>query len=146
VIGWAAMTGSVSLEPLLYFLVVFMWTPPHFWALALFTRSDYARAGIPMLPNVAGDEAARRHILAYALLLAPIGALPWLFGDAGLAYGLAAVALGGEFVRRAASLCLRRDGDDNRAAKSLFGFSILYLFALFAVRLAEALLAGPIGG
>jgi protoheme IX farnesyltransferase len=146
VIGWAAATGSLSLEPLLYFLVVFMWTPPHFWALALFTRGDYARAGVPMLPNVAGDEAARHHILAYALLLAPIGALPWLFGDAGLAYGLAAVALGGEFVRRAALLCLRRDGDNNRAAKSLFGFSIVYLFTLFAVRLAEALFAGLIGG
>jgi protoheme IX farnesyltransferase len=146
VIGWAAVSGSVSLEPLLYFLVIFMWTPPHFWALALFARDDYARAGIPMLPNVIGDERARRHILAYALLLAPIGALPWLLGHAGLAYGLTAIVLGGEFVRRTALLCMRGDAEHNRAARSLFGFSILYLFALFAVRLAEAVFAGLIGG
>jgi protoheme IX farnesyltransferase len=139
VIGWAAVTGGLSLEPLLLFLVIFVWTPPHFWALALFTQGDYQRAGIPMMPNVAGVESTRRQILIYALALAPAGALPWLFGHAGLLYGAAALALGAEFVRRAIVLLRRGEADNNRAAKSLFGFSILYVFALFAARLAEAL-------
>jgi protoheme IX farnesyltransferase len=146
VIAWAAVSGSVSLEPLLYFLVIFMWTPPHFWALSLFTSDDYGRAGVPMMPNVAGAESTRRQILAYSALLAPIGALPWLAGSAGPAYGAAAIVLGGELVRRA--FVLRRDSDaaKNRAAKSLFGFSIVYLFALFAVRLAELVFAAVLGG
>ena len=133
VIGWAAMTGSVSLEPLLYFLIIFMWTPPHFWALALFTRDDYARAGIPMMPNVAGDESTRRQILVYALLLAPVGALPWLLGYAGPAYGVAALAAwrGVRPPRRRCSGAAATP-TSNRAAKRLFGFSIFYLFALFA--------------
>jgi protoheme IX farnesyltransferase len=139
VVGWAAMTGGLSVEPLLLFLVIFLWTPPHFWALALFTRGDYARAGVPMMPNVAGDESTRRQILLYAVILAPIGATPWLFGNAGPAFGIAAIVLGAEFVRRAHVLLRRGEADGHRAAKKLFGFSILYLFALFAVRLAEAL-------
>ena len=146
VIGWAAMSGSVSVEPLIYFLIVFMWTPPHFWALALLTRDDYARAGVPMMPNVAGDESTRRQIFAYAILLAPVGAAPWLLGYAGPAYGIAAVLLGAGFIRRALLLWRRRAADGNRAARALFGFSLVYLFALFAVRLAEALFAGPGGG
>jgi protoheme IX farnesyltransferase len=146
VIGWAAMTGGVSLEALIYFLIIFMWTPPHFWALALFTREDYARAGIPMMPNVAGDDSTRRQIFVYAALLAPIGVLPWLLGGAGPAYGVAAVLLGAEFVRRAAILLRRREADANRAAKRLFGYSIAYLFGLFGVRLVEAVAAGLIGG
>jgi protoheme IX farnesyltransferase len=146
VIGWAAVAGGVSLEPLLYFLIVFLWTPPHFWALAIFTRSDYERAGIPMMPNVAGEESTRRQILAYAVLLAPVGALPWLLGFAGPLYGAAAALLGAEFVRRALLLLRRGDAEGNRAAKRLFGYSIVYLFALFAVRLVDALLAGLIGG
>jgi len=137
-VGWAAMTGGVALEPLLLFLVIFMWTPPHFWALALFTHGDYQRAGVPMMPNVAGAASTRLQILVYSLLLAPIGALPWLLGHAGPAYGVAAALLGAEFVRRAALLWRRGDAGDNRAAKRLFGFSIVYLFALFAVRLVEA--------
>ena len=139
VIGWAAVSGGVSLEPLLLFLVIFVWTPPHFWALALFTRGDYERAGIPMMPNVAGEASTRRQILGYALVLAPVGALPWLFGHAGPVYGVAAALLGAEFLRRAFVLQRTRDAENHRAAKSLFWFSILYLFALFAVRLAEAL-------
>ena len=146
VVGWAAMTGQVSLEPLIYFLIVFMWTPPHFWALALFTRDDYQRAGIPMMPNVAGDESTRRQIFAYSVLLAVIGALPWMLGYAGLAYGAAAVLLGAEFVRRASILWRRRDAEQHRAAKKLFGYSIVYLFGLFGVRLVETLLVGPVGG
>jgi protoheme IX farnesyltransferase len=146
VIGWAAMTGHVSLEPVVYFLIIFMWTPPHFWALALFARDDYARVGIPMMPNVAGDESTRRQVLAYSLLLAPIGALPYLLGYAGPLYGIAAIVLGAEFIRRAALLWRQRDAAHNRAAKSLFGYSILYLFALFGVRLIESVSAGWIGG
>jgi len=144
VIGWAAMSGSVTLEPLLMFLVIFMWTPPHFWALALFTNGDYERAGVPMMPNVAGAESTRRQILLYAIILAPVGALPWALGFAGPAYGVAAALLGGEFIRRAFVLWRRGAADGNRAAKSLFGFSIAYLFALFAVRMAEAVVATTI--
>ncbi|MGQ7792286.1 heme o synthase [Faunimonas sp. B44] len=140
VIGWAAVTGDVSLAPVLMFLVIFTWTPPHFWALALFARDDYARAGIPMMPNVAGDASTRRQIFAYALLLAPVGLAPYLFGFAGPAYGIAAALLGAEFVRRAFVLLRRGDAERHRAAKALFGFSIVYLFALFAVLLGEALL------
>jgi protoheme IX farnesyltransferase len=146
VIGWAAMTGSVSLEPLLYFLIIFMWTPPHFWALALFASGDYQRAGIPMLPNVAGAEATTRQILYYSVALAPLGLLPWGLGFASYLYGFAALVLGAELVRRAVLLWLRGDADRNRAAKSLFGYSIVYLFALFAARLAEVVLAGTLGG
>ena len=146
VISWAAMTGGVSLEPFLYFLVIFMWTPPHFWALALLASGDYERAGIPMLPNVAGGEATRRQILIYAALTALAGALPWLLGFAGPLYGSAAVLLGIEFVRRAARLRRGGDADRQRAARGLFGYSIVYLFVLFAARLAEAVSAGFIGG
>ena len=146
VIGWAAVTGNVSLEPLIYFLIIFMWTPPHFWALALFTRDDYARAGVPMLPNVAGDAVTRSHVLAYAALLAPIGALPFLLGHAGPIYGVAALLLGAEFLRRAVRLWRRGDADNNAAARSLFGYSIVYLFGLFSVRLLELGLTGPLGG
>jgi protoheme IX farnesyltransferase len=146
VVGWAAMTGNVSLEPLIYFLIIFMWTPPHFWALALFTREDYARAGIPMMPNVAGDESTRLQILVYSVLLAVIGALPCVLGHAGAAYGAAATLLGAEFVRRAAVLWRKREADNHRAARRLFAYSILYLFGLFGVRLAEAVASGWVGG
>ncbi len=140
------MTGSVSLEPMIYFLIIFMWTPPHFWALALFSGEDYRRANIPMMPNVAGDESTRRQVLAYSLLLAPLGLLPYLLGYTGPAYGIAALILGAEFVRRAVMLWRRRDADNNRAAKRLFAYSIFYLFAIFAVRLVEAASAGLLGG
>jgi len=146
VIGWAAVSGGVSLEPLVYFLIIFMWTPPHFWALALFTRGDYERAGVPMMPNVAGEESTRRQVLAYALLLAPIGALPWLLGHAGTLYGVTAMLLGGEFIRRAFLLWRHGNVDNQKAAKRVFAFSIFYLFALFAARLAESLAASWTGG
>jgi protoheme IX farnesyltransferase len=146
VIGWAAMTNSVGLEPLIYFLIIFMWTPPHFWALSLWTSGDYQRAGIPMLPNVAGAEATRRQIFYYSAILAPLGVLPWILGFAGAVYGVIAVVLGAEFIRRAALLLRHGDADNERAAKSLFGYSIVYLFVLFAARLAEAVSAGFIGG
>jgi len=146
VIGWAAVTGNVALEPLIYFLIIFMWTPPHFWALALFARDDYAAAKIPMLPNVVGDVTTRRHILAYAGLLAPIGMLPFILGEAGPVYGVAATVLGAEFVRRALRLWQRGEAANHAAAKGLFAYSIFYLFGLFAVRLVEVGLLGPLGG
>jgi protoheme IX farnesyltransferase len=135
-IGWAAATGSLSLEPVLLFLIIFFWTPPHFWALALFRTEDYARAGIPMLPVVAGDISTRRQILFYTLILVPLGIAPWLFGYTGALYGTTAVAAGAAMVALGWQvLCERRPSE--RASRNLFAFSILYLFLLFAVLLVE---------
>jgi protoheme IX farnesyltransferase len=135
VIGWAAATSEVGLEPLILFLIVFLWTPPHFWALALNRADDYARAGVPMLPVVAGRAATTRQILIYSILLALISLLPWALGFAGAVYGVAAVTGGTLFVGLA--LRLRRAGAFyRRAAHRLFGFSIAYLFVLFAALLA----------
>jgi len=137
-IGWAAATGGIGLESVLMFLIIFFWTPPHFWALSLWRSDDYARAGIPMLPVVAGAAETRRQILIYALVLAPIGASPWLFGYSGLIYGATAVVTGAMLARLA--LQLYRFGSapaGDRAAKRLFGFSIVYLFLLFAVLLVD---------
>jgi protoheme IX farnesyltransferase len=145
VVAWAAASGGVSLEPLILFLVIFIWTPPHFWALALFTEDDYRRAGVPMMPNVAGPASTRRQILGYSVALAAAGMLPWLFGHAGPAFGVAALVLGGEFVRRA--YLLWRDGEaGNLPARRLFGFSIVYLFALFSARLIEEVFLRLAGG
>jgi heme o synthase len=135
VIGWAAVTGSVAVEPILLFLIIFFWTPPHFWALSLYRTEDYARAGVPMLPVVAGETETRRQILLYSLLLAPLGTAPWLLGFAGPVYGLAAVATGAMMV--ALALRLRRERDGHTASKQMFAFSILYLFLLFAMLLAD---------
>jgi len=138
VIGWAAATGTIGLEAVLLFLIIFFWTPPHFWALSLVRTEDYARAGVPMLPVVAGDLQTRRQILLYSLVLAPVGALPWLFGFAGLLYGGAAAA--GGILMVVLSLQLLNAGkkrDSDRAARRLFGYSILYLFTLFAILLIE---------
>ncbi|HEV7981678.1 MAG TPA: heme o synthase [Xanthobacteraceae bacterium] len=143
-IGWAAATGAIGLESILMFLVIFFWTPPHFWALSLWRTQDYARAGIPMLPVVAGPAETRRQILIYALALVPVGASPWLFGYAGLIYGITAVAAGAAMAYLA--LQLYRFGDTpagDRAAKRLFGLSILYLFLLFAVLLIDDRLGIP---
>ena len=138
VVGWAAASGSIGIEPLILFLIVFLWTPPHFWALALFRSDDYGRAGIPMLPNVAGHAATRRQIFVYALLLAPTGVLPWLLGFAGLGYGLVAGLLGVVLVWRAGAVLFNR-GDDGAMLpeKRLFAYSLLYLFALFAALLVD---------
>ena len=135
VIGWAAVTGSVAVEPILLFLIIFFWTPPHFWALSLYRTEDYARAGVPMLPVVVGETETRRQILLYSLLLAPLGTAPWLLGFAGPVYGLAAVAAGAMMV--ALALRLRRERDGHTASKQMFAFSILYLFLLFAMLLAD---------
>ncbi len=134
-IGWAAVTGEAfSMAPIVLFLIIFVWTPPHFWALALFRSADYARAGVPMLPVVAGDAETRRQILIYALALAPIGTAPWLLGFAGPAYGFISALLGALMI--ALSIQVYRE-TGNRAARRLFAFSILYLFALYAALLAE---------
>ncbi len=138
VIGWAAATGSIAIEPVLMFLIIFVWTPPHFWALALIRADEYSRAGIPMLPVVAGDRETRRQIVLYSWLLAPVGVLPYLFGYASIAYGVIALVGGVLFVRSALRLRNAEAGAaTEKAAKSLFGFSILYLFLLFAVLLVE---------
>jgi protoheme IX farnesyltransferase len=135
-IGWAAVTGSLSLEPVLLFLIVFFWTPPHFWALALYRADDYARAGIPMLPVVSGDVAARRQILRYTLVLVPLGLAPYALGYAGPLYGVTALVSGLIMVALSWQVfCERRPAE--RASRQLFAFSILYLFLLFAVLLVE---------
>ena len=128
-IGWAAVTGSVSLESIVLFLIIFMWTPPHFWALALYREGDYAKAGVPMLPVVAGKAATRRQILVYTLLLVPLSFAPVALGMAGLAYGAAAAVVGAYFLLLAVRV-LREPGE--RAALRMFRFSIVYLFVLFA--------------
>jgi len=128
-IGWAAVTGDVTLGPIVLFLIIFFWTPPHFWALALYRSGDYAKAGVPMLPVVAGRDETRKQILIYSLILAPLGVTPAFIGIAGPAYGVLAAALGAYFLFEAARLW-RSDSD--RDAKRLFGYSIVYLFALFA--------------
>jgi heme o synthase len=135
-IGWAAVTGSLALEPILLFLIVFFWTPPHFWALALYKSDDYARAGIPMLPVVAGELNTRRQILRYTMILTPLGVAPWALGYAGPLYGVTAAATGAIMMVLAWQVfCERRPAD--RASKQLFAFSILYLFLLFAALLVE---------
>ncbi len=145
VVAWAAVTGSVSIESIVLFLMIFIWTPPHFWALALFKSDDYARAGIPMLPVVAGQAETRRQILLYSLVLAPVGVLPAIMGFASPAYGACAAVLGAVFVGLAVRVYRMADSDTTMVpAKRLFAFSIFYLFMLFAMLLVErlALLAG----
>jgi protoheme IX farnesyltransferase len=146
-IGWAATTGSVSLESITLFLIIFFWTPPHFWALALLRSDEYARAGIPMLPVVSGRAETRRQIMIYSLLLAPLGVAPWLMGFAGLTYGLVAIVTGAAFLALAWRVLRTSDGPaGDAAAKALFGYSILYLSALFAVLLIENRVLLFIGG
>jgi protoheme IX farnesyltransferase len=146
VIGWAAVTGSVSLEPVLMFLIVFFWTPPHFWALALIRAEDYARAGVPMLPVVAGAAATRRQILIYSLVLLPVGAAPWLLGYSGLAYGVTSLVAGALMLAFAWRVWTSTEGQKaTSAARQMFAYSILYLFALFAVLLIESV-AGRLAG
>ena len=137
-IGWAAATGTVSLEGFVLFLIIFLWTPPHFWALALLRVRDYERAGVPMLPVVAGEDATRRQILVYSLILAPIALLPAFIGLGGALYAAAATLLGIIFVLFAVACYREREGAEaERAARNLFAYSVLYLFVLFAVLLVE---------
>jgi heme o synthase len=137
-IGWAAASGGVALESVLLFLIIFLWTPPHFWALSLLRSGEYARAGVPMLPVVAGRAETRRQILLYTLVLVPVSLAPWLFGYAGLVYGVAAVLAGALLALLAWRVWAAAEGRaTDLAARRLFGFSILYLFALFASLLVD---------
>jgi heme o synthase len=136
VIGWAAATGDVGLEPLTLFLIIFLWTPPHFWALALNRTSDYARAGVPMLPVVSGHAVTARQILIYSALLVLASGLPWLLGFVGATYGAIVAVCGAVFLLLATRVS-KSAGVDRRAAHRLFVFSIVYLFALFAALLID---------
>jgi len=138
-IGWVAATGDISLLPVLLFLIIFLWTPPHFWALALWVRPDYAAAGIPMLPVVAGDAVTRRQIFLYTLPMAAAAVAPWALGLAGMLYGVTAILLTGWFLYLAARVGMRTSQaeDAMKPEKRLFAFSILYLFLLFGVLVAD---------
>jgi protoheme IX farnesyltransferase len=141
-VGWAAVTGHIGIESVLLFLIIFLWTPPHFWALALFKKGDYDIAGIPMMPNVAGEASTKRQIFAYSALIAPVGVLPWVLGYAGPLYGAASALLGLGFLWYAWKVLVMPAADVKmRPAKALFGYSLLYLFGIFAVLLADVMLA-----
>jgi len=138
VVAWAAATGSLSMEPLLLFLIIFFWTPPHFWALALFRSDDYARAGVPMLPVVAGPDATRLQILLYTIVLVAVAFAPWPLGYFDAVYGVISLILGACMLALAADVYRFRQGSQAlRATRKLFAFSIFYLFALFATLLVE---------
>lgn len=134
VIGWAAATGQVGLGAIVLFLIIFLWTPPHSWALALFRRGDYQRAGVPMLPVVAGEPATRRQIFAYTCVLVPVTLLPFAIGMSGPAYAIAASILGALLLHHAIRVLRARDDE---APKALFLFSILYLFLIFTSLLVD---------
>ena len=141
-VGWGAATGGGSLESVLLFLIIFVWTPPHFWALALYRCRDYERVGVPMLPVVAGADETRRQILLYSLLLVPLAVTPVAIGLGGMAYGAVSVVLGAVFLFLAWQVWRVREGREaDWAARRLFAFSIFYLFSLFAVLLAERLVS-----
>jgi heme o synthase len=138
VVAWVAATGSISVEPLLLFLIIFFWTPPHFWALALFRSDDYARAGVPMLPVVAGPDATRLQILLYTLVLIAVAVAPWPLGYFDAVYGVTSLLLGAGMLGFAINVYRAREKSRSlRATRKLFAFSILYLFALFATLLLE---------
>ena len=141
VIGWAAVTGDVGLLPLLLFAIIFVWTPPHFWALALARADEYARAGVPMLPVVAGQRRTRRDILIYSLVLAPLAVMPWALGFAGPIYGVSALVLGAGFIAAAVHVWRRCAAEEKsqsfESTRGLFGYSILYLFLIFAILLVD---------
>ena len=138
-IGWAAATGGIGIEAILLFLVIFFWTPPHFWALSLYRTDDYAKAGVPMLPVVAGADETRRQILVYTLVLLPVGVSPWLLGHAGAVYAAVAIAAGSLMLALAWRVRSAPGAAGEQAAKHLFAFSILYLVLLFAALLVESL-------
>jgi protoheme IX farnesyltransferase len=148
VIGWAAVTGDVTLVPIILFAIIFFWTPPHFWSLALWAHDDYARAGVPMLPVSAGAKETRRQIVIYAVLLAPIGLLPWVVGFSGPAYAAVAALLGAGFVWHAVAVLRDAQDADGRSltrdapARVCFRFSLYYLAILFAALAIDRLVLG----
>jgi heme o synthase len=138
VVGYAAASGTVTFDSLLLFAIIFVWTPPHFWALALVKSRDYERAGVPMMPNVKGPSHTRLEILVYTLVLAPLGVAPWLTGLGGGLYGATAVLSGLGMVVMATRVYRMREGAAaNKAAMQLFGYSIVYLFLLVALLIVE---------
>jgi protoheme IX farnesyltransferase len=137
VIGWAAVTGHIGVEPIVLFLIIFMWTPAHFWALSLNHAGEYERAGIPMLPVVAGRRETKRQVLIYSILLLPISMMPWILGFADTVYGAIAVLDSATMIWLAARLHRSTGGTERGAAGRLFAFSIAYLFILFASLLAD---------
>ena len=141
-IGWAAVTGDVTMMPVLLFAIIFFWTPPHFWALALFMNSDYSKAGVPMMPVVAGQRSTRNQIFGYSLILAAIAIAPFALGLAGSVYGVAAIALSLIFCLLSLQVARSKTTrpDEMAAEKRLFKFSILYLFALFAALVADRMI------
>ncbi len=141
-IGWIAVTGEITAMPLLLFAIIFVWTPPHFWALALWVKPDYARAGIPMLPVVAGERTTRHQILAYSLVLFATALSPWAIGGAGAIYGITALILSTAFLALAFPVATRRSAPEDamRPEKRLFAFSITYLFALFSGLVVDRIL------
>ena len=143
-IGWAAATGRIELLPVLLFVLVFLWTPPHFWALALFVRTDYAAAGVPMLPVVAGERATRRQVLIYTLPMAAVAIAPWPLGLVGWIYGVPAIALSLTFLVLSVQVARSDETDQSqmRPERRLFRFSIFYLFALFGVLVIDRMLLG----
>jgi heme o synthase len=137
-IGWASVTGNVSLDSFLLFLIIFMWTPPHFWALALYRCRDYERVGVPMLPVVAGPAETRKQIMLYSLALVPLAILPAVIGLGGVTYGVASTVLGAIFLWLAFNVWRITEGREaDQACKRLFWFSILYLYVLFAILVVE---------
>ena len=138
-IGWVAVTGDITAMPLLLFAIIFVWTPPHFWALALFVKTDYAKVGIPMLPVVAGERATRHQIMFYSLVLLLVALLPWAIGGMGAIYGIAALVLSATFLLLAVPVALRTSVPDDamKPEKRLFAFSIIYLFALFTALVVD---------
>ena len=140
-IGWAAVTGDLTLMPVLLFAIIFFWTPPHFWALALFVNSDYSKAGVPMMPVVAGRQSTRKQIFAYSLILAAVAIAPFALGMTGSLYGAAAIVLSLIFSALSLQVAMSKTTEPAGmlAEKRLFKFSILYLFALFAALVADRL-------
>ncbi len=141
-IGWAAVTGDVTWEPVVLFALIFFWTPPHFWALALYRSGDYGKAGVPMLPVVKGVRETKKQILIYTLLLQPLALAPWWLGTAGFHYAAAAFLMNLVFLAGAVAVC--KDTTD-KAARRLFGYSIFYLFGLFAMLIADGAHSGLAG-
>ena len=141
IVGWAAVTGSVSLESVVLFLIIFLWTPPHFWALALYKQSDYGAAGVPMMPNVVGEKSTKIQIFIYTLILAASSMLPTFFGFAGMVYTTVAVVTGFCFSYLAWRLLVtREDVAMRRAARTLFNYSLSYLFIVFFAFMTDNLL------
>lgn len=134
-IGWACITGDITLMPLLLFAIIFLWTPPHFWALSLFACEDYRKAGVPMLPVVAGEAATKKQMLLYTLLLLPVTMAPFMLGMTGWMYGISALALSGFFVFTAMRVL---QDQTYKSARLMFGYSVFYLFALFLALMIDA--------